>query len=137
MKASAIIKEYSTFLENNNIRYKNNKDDFYVFIELKNIKNCCIQLCLGDRHKILLTDYCGYCKNGIRNANRVLKAIVSEFPGYDIRLEHYGGGYEIEIYHEVSYKNAETLHKHVLEIAGIIDESARIGYEMLKDEFER
>lgn len=134
--AKKVFKEYSAFLDANGIRY-NDHQGFYVYADTKNMKHSFTHVCEPFDGEVLITDYCGNCYTGIRAANRVVKAIQSRFPDCDIRPEKYGGAFEIEIYHSITFKNIEDLHEHVLRVAKAADEGAGIGYEMLGKSFDR
>ena len=132
-----VYTEYAQYLTRHGIRFNNNQNGFHVYIDLKNIKQSFTHVCQVFHGKILITDYCGNCYTGVRAANRVAKAIREKCPGHDIRVERYGGSFEIEIYHEIEFTTIDELHEHVLGVAAATDEGARIGYEMLGEDFER
>ena len=132
-----LYRDYEIFLTNAGIRYNNNQNGFHVYIDLKNTKQSFTHVCQVFHGKVLVTDYCGNCYTGIRKANRVAKAIREKFPHYDIQVEHYGGSFELDIYHEIEYTTIASLHEAVLGVAEVADEGARIGYEMLGEDFER
>lgn len=133
-----IYREYSAFLDKAGIRYHNNQNGFYVYIDLKNIKDSFTHVCRAFDGKVLLTDYCGTCYTGIRKVKRVMKAIQEKFPNHDIHVELYGGSFEIDIYYEIDYSTIEALHEAVLSVAEVVDEGVKIAREMLEEEeFER
>ena len=65
------------------------------------------------------------------------KAIREKFPNHDIQVEHYGGSFELEVYYKIEYTTIAALHEAALSVAEVADEGARIGYEMLGEDFER
>ena len=132
-----IYREYEKYLTDAGIHYINNQNGFHVYINLKNIKQSFTHVCQVFDGKVLITDYCGNCYTGIRKANSVAKAIREKFPGHDIQVEHYGGSFELEIYYEIEYTTIDALHEAVLSVAAVADEGARIGYDMLGEDFER
>ena len=132
-----IFDEYSALLEKKGIEYSNDQNGFYVHVPLKNIGKSFTLVCPVINGKVLLTDYCGDCYTGLKTSKTVEKALREKFPDYDIKLEHYAGGYEAVIYHEVKYTTPEELHAAVLEIARIADEGSLTGKEMLGKDFIR
>lgn len=130
-----VKEEYAAFLDQTDISYMNNSNGFYVSIPLKNIKESFTQICGYPDGKVLVTDYCGECGTGIRLAKQVAKAIQQQYRDCRIAVEHYGGAFEIDIYHEVEYTTAAALHEHVVYVAHIADEGFRIGKEMLGERF--
>ena len=132
-----IYRDYEKFLTDAGISYHNNQNGFHVYIALKNIKQSFTHVCQAFNGKVLITDYCGNCYTGIRKANSVAKKIRAKFPNHDIQVEHYGASFELDIYYEIPFTTIEALHEAVLNVAEVADEGARIGYEMLGEDFER
>lgn len=132
-----VFREYAEYLDKAGIPYKNDQNDFYVFIPLQNIEESFTKVCEIYSGKTLLSDYCGNCYTGIRLAKRVAKAIQAQCPGYEIEVEHYTSLFELDIYHEVEYTTAEELHQQVLGVAHAVDVGVEIGKEMLGKNFIR
>lgn len=132
-----IYRDYERFLTDAGISYQNDQNGFHVYVNLKNIKHSFTHVCQVFNGKVLITDYCGNCYTGIRKANRVAKAVREKFPDHHIQVEHYGASFELDVYYEIPFTTIEALHEAVLTVAEVADEGARIGYEMLGEEFER
>ena len=131
-----IFREYAKYLDKAGIPY-NNRQGFYVYIPLQNIKQSFTYVCRPLYRKILLSDYCGNCCTSLRSAVRVANAIREQCPGYKITVEQCGGSFDLEVYHDFEYTTVEELHREVLGIAHIADVGAAIGKEMLGERFER
>ena len=135
--ALKIFSEYAALLDKEGIEYSNDQHGFYVHIPLRNIEKSFTLVCPVINGKVLLTDYCGDCYTGLKTSRTVEKAIRLKFPDYDIKLEHYAGGYEPVIYRELEYTTPAALHEQVLAISEVADEGFRIGKEMLGEHFLR
>ena len=132
-----IREEYASYLKRLGVPYKYDVD-LYVLLPLTNTRHSFTHVCSVMRDGIiLLTDYCGNCYTGVRAANRVAKAIRLQYPDIEIRVEHYGASFELDIYDEHQFTTIEDLHQRILLIAQVVDYGARIGKEMLGDDFER
>ena len=129
--------EYASYLERHGVPYIN-RDDFYVLLPLTNVEHSFTKVCsVMHDGKILLTDYCGNCYTGVRAANRVAKAVRLQYPEINIQVYHYGASFELDISDKCQFTTIEDLHQRILLIAQVVDYGARIGKEMLGDDFER
>ncbi len=131
-----IWKEYGEYLKARDIDYLDNQG-FIVRIPLRNTDHSFTHVCGIRDGKIIVWDYCGSCYTGVRLAKRVAKAIKEKYPGENIVVEKYGGSFELDIIRDVEYTTIEELHKNVMAVTDIVDEGARIGYEMLGEDFDR
>ena len=135
MTNTQLQQKYAALLDQQGIKYSNHQG-FYVRIPLKNTKSSFTHVCDIHDGKILLADYRGDCCTGIRAANRLAKAIQKQFPEFDIVVEKYSI-FEIVVYKWIQFDSIDALHQEVLSMATVVDEGARLGKEMLGEDFER
>lgn len=135
-RSNEIWKAYGKYLDSQGIEY-NNRNGFHVRIPLKHTDKSFIHVGRVFDGLLNLADYCGTCYTGIRMAKKVMKAIKERYPEADVYVERFGGTFELDVQHKMKYTTVEELHEQVLKIAEIVDWGAKIGYDMLGEDFER